>query len=101
MLRSVDLHVVALRWQDRSWLLTLNDHMQVRVDDASRIMKLLRFAELYPELKQQERPIERVDLRYEKGLAVKWRIPVATANGMKKAMTSQGIENGNLSEKEI
>ncbi|BDH47115.1 cell division protein FtsQ [Salmonella enterica subsp. enterica serovar Choleraesuis] len=60
----------------RSWVLTLNDGIQLNLGRGDTLKRLSRFMELYPVLQQQAQTdgkrIAYVDLRYDSGAAVGW-----------------------------
>lgn len=60
----------------RSWVLTLNDGIQLNLGRGNTMARLSRFMELYPVLQQQAQTdgkrIAYVDLRYDSGAAVGW-----------------------------
>ncbi len=68
----------------RSWRLELNKDIELVLGRENVIQKLRNFLYVYElKLKQQENEIEKIDLRYQSGLAVKWkeaRDEIANAN---------------------
>ncbi|MCG8670175.1 MAG: FtsQ-type POTRA domain-containing protein [Pseudomonadales bacterium] len=74
-LQPLGLGVKTLKLEDRfSWHVTLNDGLRLVIDEVDFIKKLERFVELYQTMPSIDRPfIEQADLRYENGLAIKWK----------------------------
>ena len=74
-LEPLGLSVKTLELEDRfSWRLTLDDGLRLVVDEHDFMKKLARFVELYQKMPSIDRSyIEQADLRYENGLAIKWK----------------------------
>ena len=74
-LQPLGLKVKTLQLEDRfSWHVTLNDGLRLVIDEVDFMDKLERFAQLYQKMSEGDRPfIEKADLRYENGLAIKWK----------------------------
>lgn len=74
-LEPLGLTVKAMKLEDRfSWHVTLNDGLRLVIDEADFMKKLERFVELYRKMPSTDRPyMEQADLRYENGLAIKWK----------------------------
>lgn len=75
ILRDVGLSVRALELEDRiSWKAQLDNGLTLVVDDKDSVEKLKRFTRLYGIFtEQQKQQLFKVDLRYENGLAIKWK----------------------------
>ncbi|WP_410000087.1 cell division protein FtsQ/DivIB [Photobacterium sp. TY1-4] len=56
----------------RSWRVWLTNGIRLELGREGRMERLMRFISLYPELEQQGKAIEYVDLRYDTGAAVGW-----------------------------
>ena len=57
-----------------SWVVRLDDGVEIRVDNTDTFNKLQRFVVLYrQELQGQMDRVESVDLRYLNGAAVAWK----------------------------
>lgn len=74
-LGPLGLSVKTLKLEDRfSWHVTLNDGLKLVIDEVDFMKKLERFVELYQTMPSIDRPyIDQADLRYENGLAIKWK----------------------------
>lgn len=74
-LEPLGLSVKTMKLEDRfSWRVTLNDGLRLVIDDVDFMKKLQRFVELYRKMPTTDRSyIEQADLRYENGLAIKWK----------------------------
>jgi len=80
MLRRVGLKIAHLSLEDRNtWTLRTDEDLVIIVDGEQRAEKIRQFVEVYPTLLNknplQLGKLERVDLRYKNGVAVKWRQP--------------------------
>jgi cell division protein FtsQ len=75
ILQEIGLSVSSLELEDRiSWKAQLNNGLMLVVDEKDSVEKLKRFTTLYPLFtEQQKQQLFRVDLRYENGLAIKWK----------------------------
>jgi|TARA_Y100000589_G_scaffold34626_3_gene28986 cell division protein FtsQ len=75
ILREVGLSVNSLELEDRiSWKAQLDNGLMLVVDDKHSVEKLKRFTRLYSMFtEQQKQQLFKVDLRYENGLAIKWK----------------------------
>ncbi|HET8706608.1 MAG TPA: cell division protein FtsQ/DivIB [Pseudomonadales bacterium] len=87
MLRRIGLKVAHLSLEDRNtWTIRTDEDLVIIVDGEQRAEKIRQFVEVYPTLLSknplQLGKLERVDLRYKNGVAVKWRQPkyALTAN---------------------
>ncbi|MEX1222813.1 MAG: cell division protein FtsQ/DivIB [Idiomarina sp.] len=72
--------VRALRLSERfAAELVLEDGTEIRLGREARLQRIQRFIDLYPAIeKQQQGAIDYVDLRYDTGVAVRWREPEQT-----------------------
>ena len=78
----------------RSWVLTLNNGIQLNLGRGETMKRLARFVELYPLLAQQaqmdNKKITYVDLRYDSGAAVGWEmLPTPDPNSDKQQNQAQ------------
>jgi cell division protein FtsQ len=75
MFRSAGLQVVSLDLEARgAWTLELDNRIKVVVGRENINERLQRFLELYQlRLAERSDEIEKVDIRYTHGVAVKWR----------------------------
>lgn len=75
VLNAVGLSVITLELEDRiSWKAQLDNGLLMVVDDKDSMEKLKRFTRLYALFSdEQKQKLSRVDLRYENGLAIKWK----------------------------
>lgn len=75
VLRRVGLRISGLSLTDRmSWIITLENGVQILVDGQDTLPKLERFTVLYDrQLAADMGTIARIDLRYRNGIAVGWR----------------------------
>jgi len=75
VLNRVGLSVSSLELEDRiSWKAQLDNGLLLVVDDKDSLQKLERFTRLYSLFNdEQKQKLSRVDLRYENGLAIKWK----------------------------
>ncbi|MBT0585528.1 cell division protein FtsQ/DivIB [Alteromonas oceanisediminis] len=55
-----------------AWQITLQNQVRLNLGRQEFIDRLQRFVDVYPLLKQDERAVDYVDLRYDTGLAVGW-----------------------------
>lgn len=74
-LEPLGLSVKTMKLEDRfSWRVTLSDGLRLVIDEADFMKKLERFVELYRKMPSIDRSyMEQADLRYENGLAIKWK----------------------------
>ncbi|PCJ20228.1 MAG: hypothetical protein COB04_04790 [Gammaproteobacteria bacterium] len=70
-----DFEITQLALSDRrTWQVQLNNDATVSVDRNRSLEKLRRFVAFYnAELKQKNESIERIDLRYDNGIAISWK----------------------------
>jgi len=75
ILREVGLSVRSLELEDRiSWKAQLDNGLMLVIDEKDSVEKLKRFTRLYTMFtEQQKQQLFKVDLRYENGLAIKWK----------------------------
>lgn len=74
LMRRLELEVVRLELAPRmSWSIRLNNGIELFVDRRQSINKLMKFADLYGQLRDLEPKVAKVDLRYRNGMAVTWR----------------------------
>ncbi|WP_394202286.1 cell division protein FtsQ/DivIB [Shewanella waksmanii] len=55
-----------------AWHATLDSGVKLELGREDKMARIQRFINVYPTLAQQNKPIARVDLRYDTGLAVGW-----------------------------
>ncbi|WP_120513374.1 cell division protein FtsQ/DivIB [Photobacterium salinisoli] len=68
------LEIVRLSLNERrSWRIWLSNGIRLELGREARIERIKRFLWLYPELEQQGKAIDYVDLRYDTGVAVGWQ----------------------------
>ena len=71
MFESADLQMHGLHMNSRqSWQIKLVNGIELQLGRKDLVGRVKRFIDLYPLLKSDSQPIERVDLRYDTGLAV-------------------------------
>lgn len=58
----------------RAWRIWLTNGVRLELGREARMERLERFIRLYPELEQQGKAIEYVDMRYDTGAAVGWKV---------------------------
>ncbi|NQZ20942.1 MAG: FtsQ-type POTRA domain-containing protein [Colwellia sp.] len=71
---SIDELVLSER---HSWHLTLNDGVMLNLGRENKIERVQRFMDVYPQIikaKKENQQIDYVDLRYDTGLAVGWKV---------------------------
>ncbi|MDY6918903.1 MAG: FtsQ-type POTRA domain-containing protein [Pseudomonadota bacterium] len=75
ILHEIGLSVMKLELEDRiSWRAQMNTGLTLVVDESNSLDKVQRFVRLYKLFTdQQKQQLSRVDLRYENGLAIKWK----------------------------
>ncbi|SHH98590.1 cell division protein FtsQ/DivIB [Ferrimonas marina] len=56
-----------------AWTLRLEGGIELALGRTDTLARTQRFIDLWPQLEQEGKPIERVDLRYDTGLAVRWQ----------------------------
>ncbi len=74
LLTSIELQLKVLNLNNRySWSLALSNGIKLQVGRKNLIERVERFITLYPLLKRESKlAIEKIDLRYDTGLAVMW-----------------------------
>ncbi|MGF1700013.1 cell division protein FtsQ/DivIB [Photobacterium makurazakiensis] len=70
-LAGFEIATLALN-ERRAWRVWLTNGIRLELGREARMERLNRFISLYPELEQQGKAIEYVDLRYDTGAAVGW-----------------------------
>ncbi|WJG08725.1 cell division protein FtsQ/DivIB [Aliiglaciecola sp. LCG003] len=74
LLNGANLRIVELYLSERfAWNLRLNNGVKLNLGRSEFVDRLQRFVDVYPLLKQQDRQVDYVDLRYDTGLAVGWK----------------------------
>jgi len=75
VLSIADLNIAVLELEERfSWRVTLVNGIKLVVDEANCMKKMKAFVALYNNMSDVDRPyIDKVDLRYDNGLAIKWK----------------------------
>jgi cell division protein FtsQ len=74
MFAAGGLDVTTLRIDPRgSWSLTLSNGAELLIGRDDAKLRLARFARLLPQLTRQARLLERADLRYTNGFALRWQ----------------------------
>lgn len=74
LLNSENLVIDELYLSERfAWNLRLKNGVKLNLGRSEFVDRLQRFVDVYPLLKQQDKQIEYVDLRYDTGLAVGWK----------------------------
>lgn len=58
----------------RAWRVWLSNGIRLELGRRERMERLARFVSLYPEMESQGKAIEYVDLRYDTGAAVGWKV---------------------------
>ena len=72
-LAGFDIARLALN-ERRAWRVWLKNGIRLELGREARMERLERFIGIYPELEQQGKAIEYVDLRYDTGAAVGWKV---------------------------
>ncbi|MBV7262006.1 cell division protein FtsQ/DivIB [Photobacterium sp. WH77] len=68
------LEIVRLSLNERrSWRIWLSNGIRLELGREARIERIKRFLWLYPDLEQQGKAVDYVDLRYDTGVAVGWQ----------------------------
>lgn len=74
-LQRAGFEIVTLALNERrAWRAWLSNGIRLELGREARMERLERFIGLYPELEQQGKAIEYVDLRYDTGAAVGWKV---------------------------
>ena len=75
MVAALNLHIVRVTLDERrAWSLELDNGIQVILGKGNGYERLLKFVRFYHRaLRDQEAAVERVDLRYSNGFAVRWK----------------------------
>lgn len=75
LLDASNLHIVEMFLSERfAWNIQLNNGIKLNLGRTEFIDRLQRFVDLYPLISQQDRQVDYVDLRYDTGLAVGWKV---------------------------
>ena len=72
-LAGFEIATLALN-ERRAWRVWLTNGVRLELGREARMERLERFIGLSPELEQQGKAIEYVDLRYDTGAAVGWKV---------------------------
>ncbi len=73
LIAPLQLHIKRLELDERrAWRLSLDNGIELLLGRTDSAAHMQRFARVYPSLAASPRTIERVDLRYHNGLAVRW-----------------------------
>ncbi|GAA5194322.1 cell division protein FtsQ/DivIB [Ferrimonas gelatinilytica] len=56
-----------------AWTLRLDSGIELALGREDTLARAQRFIDLWPRLEQEGKPVQRVDLRYDTGLAVRWQ----------------------------
>jgi len=75
VLSVAGLSIAVLELEERfSWRVTMVNGIELVVDETNCMKKIRAFVALYNNMSNVDRPyIDRVDLRYDNGLAIKWK----------------------------
>jgi cell division protein FtsQ len=74
LLSTQQLHIQQLRMSpDELYQLTLSNGIILKLGHSNILAHLKRFLRFYPQLKKQQAAIEYIDLRYNNGMAIKWK----------------------------
>ena len=70
---TIDEMVLSERY---SWQLTLSDGVRLHLGREERVERIQRFMDVYPEIKdkQESKLVDYIDLRYDTGVAVGWKL---------------------------
>ena len=75
LLETSNLHIVEMFLSERfAWNVQLNNGIKLNLGRTEFIDRLQRFVDLLPLISQQDRQVDYVDLRYDTGLAVGWKV---------------------------
>ena len=82
MLEPLGLHIARLDLSERrAWSMTLDNGLELDLGRKETYPRLLRFVRVYPGvLASKAGAIQRIDLRYTNGFAVRWRDGAEAAN---------------------
>ncbi len=73
LLRINGFNIVELSLTPRhAWQVQLDDGVELELGREDKMSRIQRFIDVYPEILKQGKPIKRIDLRYDTGLAVGW-----------------------------
>ena len=74
VLKKAGFGIASLAFNERrAWRVILTNGIVLELGYESRMQRIKRFIEIYPELLKQDKPIDYVDLRYDTGAAVGWK----------------------------
>lgn len=92
-LEPLGLHIATLTMDARrSWEMTLANGIRLTLGSKDTERQLARFVEFYPRvLAARAAEIERVDLRYSNGFAVRWQASKTAVNGAARKMTGDAV----------
>jgi cell division protein FtsQ len=75
LLETSNLYIVELFLSERfAWNVELNNGIKLNLGRTEFVDRLQRFVDLLPLISQQDREVDYVDLRYDTGLAVGWKV---------------------------
>jgi cell division protein FtsQ len=75
LLDATELYIVEMFLSERfAWNVQLNNGIRLNLGRTEFINRLQRFVDLLPLISKQEKQVDYVDLRYDTGLAVGWKI---------------------------
>ena len=74
ILNNVSLSLNVLKNEPSKLTLIMKDGLEVVMSNKEAVKRLKRFVGIYPKLAEHKsKPLQRIDLRYRHGLAVKWK----------------------------
>ncbi len=73
----------------RAWTLTIDDGVEIKLGKSDTEQRLRLFYRIYPLLQKEQRKIDRVDLRYTNGFAVRWQ-----GSGKDETVPVTGLRSG-------
>ncbi len=73
----------------RAWTLTIDGGVEIKLGNSDTEQRLRLFYRVYPLLQKEPRKIERVDLRYTNGFAVRWQ-----GNSTDETVPVTGLRSG-------
>jgi cell division protein FtsQ len=78
LLSGTGLRISELFLSERfAWNVRLNNGITLNLGRSEFVDRLQRFVDVYPLLKQQDKQVDYVDLRYDTGMAVGWKDAIA------------------------
>lgn len=75
----------------RAWRITTTNGIRIELGRTFKEERLKRFVELFDDIKAAKRAIEYVDLRYDTGAAIGWKLITETGNGEQSALNQEQI----------